>query len=377
MTRSVIPSLSRDLTITKSMNILFISRAYPPVMGGIESQNYALSVWLKRSSSVTTLANHHGKRALPIFLPYSIFRALFIVSRYDIVLLGDGVLAIVGFFVKLFYPKKTVVSVIHGLDLTYRNSFYQTFWVRCFLPSLDGLIAVSKETRAIAITKNIPEEKIVVIPNGVETEAFQGDYTREDLEKLLSEELAHKHVLLTTGRLAKRKGAAWFIREVLPLLPETVVYVLAGAGPEEKNIRAAIQEVHKENQVKMLGRVTDADRNLLLNTADIFIQPNIHVQGDMEGFGIAVIEAAACRRPIVASNLEGLKDAICHNENGLLVESENAGAFKEAILSLTLDEKKRHDLGERAQRFTETHYHWNIIARLYMEALRAFMRKTQ
>lgn len=357
------------------MNILFISRAYPPVMGGIENQNYALSVWLKRSASVTTIANHHGKKALPLFLPYVIIRTLFSVSRYDIVLLGDGVLALVGFFIKLFYPKKTVVSVVHGLDLTYNNSFYQTFWVKCFLPSLDGLIAVSQETRAVAITKNIPEKKIVVIPNGIETEAFQGEYTRNDLEKLLGLDLSDKQVLLTAGRLAKRKGAAWFIREVLPHLPESVIYVLAGIGPEKDVILRAIKETHRENQVKMLGRVTDADRNLLLNTADIFIQPNIHVPGDMEGFGIAVIEAAVCKRPIVASNLEGLKDSLCHNENGILVEPENPQAFVEAILPLIKDEKKRHDLGERAKHYTETHYHWNIIARIYREALEAFMRE--
>lgn len=359
------------------MNILFISRAYPPVMGGIENQNYALSVWMRRVASVTTLANHYGKKALPIFLPYVTLRALFTVSRYDVVLLGDGVLAVVGFFIKLFYPKKTVVSIIHGLDLTYRNSFYQTLWVHCFLPSLDGLIAVSRETRAIAITKNIPEEKIVVIPNGVETETLRGGYVRKNLEKLLDLDLAGKHVLLTTGRLAKRKGAEWFIREVLPLLPETVIYVLAGAGPEEKNIKAAIQKVHKEKQVKMLGRVTDTKRNLLLNTADIFIQPNIHVPGDMEGFGIAVIEATACGRPVVASDLEGLKDAVCHNENGLLVEPGNPQAFTKALLPLLADEKKRHDLGERARHYTETHYHWNIIARLYEEVLNTFIKKTR
>lgn len=364
------------MSLVNYMNILFISRAYPPVVGGIENQNHALSVWLKRVASVTTIANHYGKKALPFFLPYSTLRALLSVSRYDVVLLGDGVLAVAGFFIKLFYPKKPVVSVIHGLDLTYGNSFYQAFWVRCFLPTLDGLIAVSRETRATAITKNIPEGKIVVIPNGVEIETLQGNYVRKDLEKLLGENLTEKHVLLTTGRLVKRKGAEWFIRKVLPSLPETVIYVLAGAGPEEKNIRTAIQDVHKEKQVKLLGRVTDTDRNLLLNTADIFIQPNIHISGDMEGFGIAVIEAASCRRPIVASNLEGLKDILNHGENGLFVESGNAEAFKETILSLVRDEKKCHALGERALRYTETHYHWNIIARLYAEALQTFIKKT-
>ncbi len=365
----------KDLTMTESMKILFISRAYPPVTGGIENQNYALSIWLGRFASITTIANHHGKKALLYFIPYVTIRTLFVAHRYDVILLGDGVLSLTGSLVKFFYPKKSVVSIIHGLDILYKNDFYQAFWVKRFLPSLDGLIAVSKETRAAAIAKNIPEANIMVIPNGIDIEALQGNYTRTDLEQLLGENLAGKYVLLTAGRLVKRKGAVWFIREVLPQLPPTVLYVLAGAGPEEENIRAAIQETSATSRVKMLGRISDEDRNLLLNTADIFIQPNISVPGDMEGFGIAVIEAAACGRPVVASELEGLKDAIINNENGLLVESENSMVFNQVITALLTDDQRRDELAKRARVYTKEHFHWEVVSKQYAKALETFMKK--
>ncbi|MFZ2299829.1 MAG: glycosyltransferase family 4 protein [Candidatus Moraniibacteriota bacterium] len=359
------------------MRILFISRAYPPVQGGIENQNYELSVWLPKYAAMRTIANRKGKKFLPFFLPYALLCALWNMRTYDVLLLGDGVLGIVGWCVKRCYPEKTVVSILHGLDLTFKSALYQSFWVKRYLPSLDMLIAVSEATRAAAIAKNIPEGKIIIIRNGVETEAFQGTYERTALEKLLGENLDGTYVLLTTGRLAKRKGAVWFIREVLPKLPASVIYVLAGTGPEEANIKAAIRETRTDTQVRMLGRVTDAVRNMLLNTADIFIQPNIRVQGDMEGFGIAVIEATACKRPVIASDLEGLKDAICHNESGILVEPENPEAFATAVRSLLGNESERRALGERAFRYTETHYHWNIIARLYIETLDRLIKQTK
>jgi len=357
------------------MKILFISRAYPPVTGGIENQNYELSVWLQKFARTTTLANHYGKKFLPIFFPYVILRTLITASHYDVILLGDGVLALVGFIVKLFYPKKTVVSVVHGLDLTFRNNFYQKFWVHFFIPSLDGLIAVSKETRELALRKNIPDAKISVIPNGVNPKALQKEYSRTDLEKFLKRDIRDTHMFLTLGRLAKRKGVEWFIRNVLPLLPKSVLYVISGAGEEKEHILSAIKETKTETQVLMLGRVSDTDRSLLLNTVDMFIQPNIHVDGDMEGFGIAVIEATACGRPVVASNIEGLKDAICHNESGILVESENAFAFRDILIEFITNKEKREDLGKRARVYTETHYHWNNIARLYIEALKQFTKK--
>ncbi|MGK2848852.1 MAG: glycosyltransferase family 4 protein [Minisyncoccota bacterium] len=357
------------------MRILFISRAYPPVTGGIENQNYALSLWLKRVQPTDTIANHHGKKALFWFLPFVTLVTLWKARRYDVILLGDGVLAIVGWIIKLFFPKKTVVSVIHGLDILYKNPFYQLWWVGHFLPALDGLIAVSEETRQSAIAKHIPADNITVVHNGIDTDSVQGRYTRDQLADFLHENLSDKFVLLTSGRLAKRKGAEWFIRFVLPHLPEKILYVLAGDGPEKKQIENAIRETALQNRVYLLGKVSDTERNLLLNTIDVFVQPNIKVPHDMEGFGIAVIEASACGRPVIASDLEGLRDAIRHKENGLLVESGNPESFIQEIIRLFENEEERKLLGNRARHYTEMTYHWNIISRLYIEALAMFIKK--
>ena len=123
------------------MKILFISRAFPPITGGIENQNAALAEWLPKHATVRTLANPYGKKFLPFFLPYVTLRALVTARQYDVILFGDGVLSIVGFILKKFFPQKKIVSIVHGLDLTYPSPFYQKYWVQKFLPTLDGLIA--------------------------------------------------------------------------------------------------------------------------------------------------------------------------------------------------------------------------------------------
>jgi len=351
------------------MKILFISRAYPPVTGGIENQNYALSVWLPKISETHTLANTRGKKFLPVFFPYAMIYILINAHKYDAILLGDGVLAIVGWMVKIFYPKKKVVSIVHGLDLTYRNTLYQNLWVKIFLPFLDACIAVSSETRNTALQQGLKDDKVFIIPNGVDLEYTPLLYPRDALEKFLNRDLSKCSVLLTTGRLAKRKGANWFIREVLPLLPENCIYVLAGDGPERETIEASIKELKLETRVMLLGRVSDEERNLLLHTADIFIQPNIPVSGDMEGFGIAVIEAAILGRPVIASNLEGLKDAIVQDQNGKLVPALDVTAWKNAIGELLHIPGLRSSLGEKAHAYTLSNYHWQRISLLYIDVL--------
>lgn len=350
------------------MRILFISRAYPPIQGGLENQNRALSVWLARKAQVTTIANRHGKRFLPLFLPYATLKSLFLAPQYEVVLLGDSVLGIVGWILKKVSPGKRVVSVIHGLDVSYRNPFYQRWWIRTFLPSLDLLIAVSEETKRMAVQKNLAEERIVVIQNGVDPQSLEAPRNRKALEGLLGVHLTGQDVLLTAGRLVKRKGVVWFIREVFPRLPKNVFYVIAGAGPEKQAILQAVRASDAGHRIVLLGRVTDETRNLLLNSADLFIQPNIRVPGDMEGFGIAVIEAAACGLPAVASAIEGLRDAIRHQESGILVEPENAESFIQAISALLTDKQALRALGERARRMVAIHYHWQIIAKRYQEA---------
>ena len=351
------------------MKVLFISRAYPPVTGGIENHNWALSQWLPGEVAVRTLANRRGKRALPWFLPWAIIYALWTGHRFDAVLLGDGILGVVGWCLKLLRPRLRVVAVVHGLDLSWPARWYQRLWVRRFLPALDGLIAVSQATRALAEDKGITPERLCVIPNGLDVAAFAGAADRAALAARLGRPLDQTTVLLTTGRLVRRKGAAWFIREVLPGLPARVIYVLAGAGPDEAEIRAAVAARGLTDRVVLLGRVDDATRELLLHSADVFIQPNVPVAGDMEGFGIAVLEAGICARPVLASALEGLLDAVADGCNGQLLPALDAAAWQRAITALMDDPAAAAALGARAAAHVRSHHDWAAIAARYARFL--------
>jgi phosphatidylinositol alpha-1,6-mannosyltransferase len=103
------------------------------------------------------------------------------------------------------------------------------------------------------------------------------------------------------------------------------------------------------------------------------VQPNIKIEGDMEGFGISVIEAASCCLPVVASRLEGLQDAIKDGENGFLVESENADAFILRINEILADDVSRIQFGKRARNYVMKNYSWDIIARQYLKEIEAII----
>ncbi len=361
----------------QKLKIIFISHAYPPTVGGVESHNFELSKWLGQLAEVTTIANTRGRWFLPIFAPYALIKMLWLLPKNDVVLFGSGILAINSWILKLF-SKKPTLCVIHGLDINYNSAslgvwyekllvfLYQTFWTKIFMPKFDKFIAVGNETIRVAIATGVEKEKIVLIPNGVDTEKNLTKATRADLEKILGISIANKKILLTSGRLAKRKGVAWFIRNVMPALPAEYIYVIAGDGKDKENVTSAIAEKNLSTSVLALGYVSDDVRNQLWVTCDLFVQPNIKIAGDMEGFGISVIEAGACRLPVLASNLEGLKDAITEGENGFLVPPENAEAFIQKIEALFLNGSPREIFGQRARDFVLKNYQWKNIAKQYL-----------
>lgn len=90
-------------------------------------------------ASETRRSHHDSKpirqKFLPIFLPYALCRAILSARNYDAILLGDGVLSIVGWAVKILFPKKAVISVIHGLDITYPLLFIRRFGSASSFPS--------------------------------------------------------------------------------------------------------------------------------------------------------------------------------------------------------------------------------------------------
>lgn len=375
--------------MSQTKKILFISRAYPPVLGGIENQNYGIAKALSKIAETDIVANKRGKKNLPLFLPWAFLKATFVFRKYDAVLLGDGVLSPLGAWLKFLYPRKRAVSIVHGLDITfaYKKSLLGKIYRFVNIPALknlDKLIMVGHETIRQAMKFGIPEDKCVFIPNGLEPETIVGKHDREELEKLLGFDISGKKIIFRGGRYVKHKGLEWFIRKVMPKLPENYILVAAGGGVASATAgdgnmfplcQKAVEDLGLQNRVKMFVNIPQPDLEVLFNTCDVYVSPNIKVPGSMEGFGITAIEAAACERVVLASNLEGLKDAVSDGESGFLVEPGNAEAWSEKIKEVLADDVWRVDFGRKAAEYVRDNFTWEKISRRYLEEIRQVLNK--
>jgi len=108
----------------------------------------------------------------------------------------------------------------------------------------------------------------------------------------------------------------------------------------------------------------------LYRGGDLFVMPNIHVPGDIEGFGVVMLEAGMCGMPVLAADLEGISDVVREGENGHLVPSRDAAAFERAVLAWLGDRARLAAASRAAARWTARTYSWEGIADRFVEIFR-------
>lgn len=293
-------------------------------------------------------------------------------GRIDIVHANDGLMAAPSYVLARLFRKRFTVN-LHGLDITYTNPLFRAV-VPWTIRHADHVFCISRAAADEAVKRGVSESKVEVVPLAVRDELY-GTTGREELLEELNLP-ADTQILLTLGRLVERKGAAWFIDEVMPGLVKQypkLLYLLVGEGEERANIEAAVKRGGLEKHVRLAGRLDGQAYAAAYNGADVFVMPNVVVAGDMEGFGLVLLEAALCARPVVAAGIEGILDAVSDGQNGVLVPTRDAKAFTAALSRFLSDKAYARKFGEQSRKFTLANYQWPAIAERYVASYKKLL----
>lgn len=351
-----------------AMKVLFITRKYPPSIGGMQLFAHELYTALSAKTNMQLIKWGGSNKALPLVYPLLFFKGLHHLAKggVDVIHIQDGLLAPAGWLLSKL-SRKPYTVVIHGLDITFANPLFKVLAPRAVARAA-AVFCISQAAADEAAARGVPREKLLVIPLAVEDKLY-GRASRDNLLQQL--DLPHdSQMLLTVGRLVKRKGVAWFITAVLPQLVQQyprVVHLVVGEGSERPVIEAAITAAGMADHVRLLGRVTDQLYEAAYNGADVFVMPNIPVPNNLEGFGLVVLEASLCAVPVVAAATDGITDAVSNGHNGLLVPVQDAAAFAQTIGQLLNDPVAAKQFGQQSRAFTLAHYQWPAIAERYLE----------
>ena len=352
------------------MHVLCISRAYGQDQGGMERLSYDLTTHLAKEPNTTvTVIAYKGSRIFsPLFNLICLPKALSKAPKADVIHLGDPMLAFVGWFIKLLYRKPVAITV-HGLDILYPNPLYQLY-LKLFFSNFDLYLPISGHVSNL-LNPLINHGQMFTLNPGITDAHYDPTLNRQDLDKVLNRDTQDNVVLFTAGRLVKRKGHAWFIANVFPSLQKNSLYVISGTGPETANIIAAAETAKVADRVLLLGRVSDKVLKILYNTADAFIQPNIPVKGDVEGFGLVLLEAALCGQTVFTSKLEGMIDAIQEGVNGYVIPAEGSSRWIGTLRGyidnpMPLKQAREYTLGK---------YSWSKISPQFRTILQTLVGK--
>lgn len=171
-------------------------------------------------------------------------------------------------------------------------------------------------------------------------------------------------VIFSITRMVARKN----LRNLIAALPQVLKsvpnakLVLAGNGPEKKNLEAQVVLLGLQNEVQFLGHISDTERVAHYCMAQVFALPSLSLPRDIEGFGIVFLEAGACEVAVVGSLAGGIPDAVEAGVGGLLVPPADTEKLALALIQILQNTAMANEMGRAARRRIEQHFTWSHIA---------------
>ena len=257
-----------------------------------------------------------------------------------------------------------VVQYLYALEVAAKPRL-AAFAVR----NADRTIAISRYTRDLARAAGADDDRIVVIPPGVDLPPAEanGVTPREG-----------PPTVTTVARLSDRyKGHDVLVR-ALPLVRSRVPdarWVVVGDGPLRAHLEALASAHGVRDAVHFAGSVSDDERDRWLSSSDVFAMPSRLPADGLagEGFGIVYLEAGARSVPVVAGDVGGALDAVVDGKTGLLVDPLDHVAVASAVTELMLDSDRAKRMGRAGAEHART-FAWPEVAAAVEDVLRGLVR---
>jgi len=261
-----------------------------------------------------------------------------------------------GGLIKTVYPSRRVEAFVHGTEITPKHNWQDKVntWA---LKRMDKVYPVSSFTAGF-LPANIPADRIKIVPNGIDQgwleRAAQRDKGKLDIEG--------SPRLLTVGNVTYRKGQHRVIKALPAILKRfpDAHYHIVGLPTLKQEMLELAKELKVEYAVTFHGKVEREKLYDFYSSCDVFVMLSENqADGDVEGFGIAILEANAFHMPAIGAKGCGIADAIGEN-SGLLVDGDQPEAVIEGVATL-VEHKARYSLGARS--WAEAHS-WSTIIKM-------------
>ena len=263
--------------------------------------------------------------------------------------------------------------LLHGGDLLIlrhqaQRSGLKRRTARALLESASVLVTNSLWTRDLCRTVldeleiDVDASRVQTVPLGADPEVFRPGLDQSETRGRYG--LDGRRWLLSVARLTQHKGIDTGLRVIARLRQEypDVGYAVVGSGNELSNLEHLARALGVADRVRFLTDVPDRDLPGLYNCAEVYLGLSRLMEQRVEGFGISLVEAAACGIPVIAGRIGGIPEAVREGETGLLVDAEQPDDVCGALRTLLEDRGLAARLGQGGRRAVETYYNWDRAA---------------
>ena len=255
--------------------------------------------------------------------------------------------------------------------LPIHEKIYFKHWLKrrnALLKQADAYIGITELVTDEFENCGMDPKRIFHIPNGIDTDLFRPANTRE---KINLREKLHLPItdtlVLFTGRLIRGKGVEYLLDawQRIASKRKGIHLVLVGSGSGEQancedELRSFVIKHGLQESVTFAGWAEKVYE--YLQACDLFVFPT-----EYEGFGLSLVEAMACRLPVIASNVGGIPKIIHHPEDGILVEPKNPDVLERQMIRVLDDHELAESLAANAHRTANEHYSIDIVAKKHFE----------
>ena len=207
------------------------------------------------------------------------------------------------------------------------------------------------------VTNKYTDKKVYITPFGVDVDVFSEKNDKNNKDKF---------VLCTIKTLTPKYNIVGIIKAVdLSLkkleasgndIYKKIEYHIYGSGYQQEEIEKLITELGLQDKVFLKGYINNNIVPTILNDCDIFL---LNSSLDSESFGVSAVEAMACKKPVIASDVDGFKEVIVDGESGIIVNRTDIATYSDKIVELVLNKELRDKLGINARKRVEELYNWD------------------
>ncbi|MBF0456387.1 MAG: glycosyltransferase family 4 protein [Nitrospirae bacterium] len=259
-------------------------------------------------------------------------------------------------------PAALLVSALSGAKAVFSSHGAEFFpGYRPMVKRLFRLFSCSLYN-ALDVERNASVRPIVLY-NGIDTDKFRP--MPKSVELINRHSPKDERIVLSICRLVGWKGLQYAISALVHIDKSlSVKYLIGGEGPYENTLRKLASDLHVEDKVVFLGRLSSAEIPSYYSIAHAAIYPSV---AD-ETFGISIAEAMSCGVPVVAANVGGIPEVVTE-DTGFLIPPGDAQAIAAAVNTLVMDEELRQRLGHAARHRVLGNFSWSVIANRFEKGI--------